>query len=394
MPPTSRPNLYARKLEFGMGLGVFTPSMPANVVFPEKYQHGLRVAESLGFKVIEGEITRARVSQGYRTASPQERASEFMSLIRNPEVHALISTIGGTNSSSLIPYLDFDEIRASRKIICGYSDVTSLHLALLKFAGLRSFYGPAIMPSFGEWPSMLDYTRTSFLNATMNAGVGSRSLQPPPFWSNHFRDAKTDAWKVEPRTMVANAGWKALRPGVVEGRLISTNLSTLCSNAGTPHFPDLDGKILLIETMSGTAATEERLLRQLERVGVFQAIRGLIVGKPEVTAHPASPSLKTNFFSKSSAPTPATPSSPNSISATQTQCSPSPRTASFASSRAAVMMFRWRCLSLWWSSGLWVWGAAVAQRIAARNLSTREPMVARTSFNSAHFPPLAYSHSS
>ncbi len=281
MAPTSRPNLYARKLEFGMGLGVFTPSMPANVVFPEKYQHGLRVAESLGFKVIEGEITRARVSQGYRTASPQDRASEFMSLIRNPEVHALVSTIGGTNSSSLIPYLDFDEIRASRKIVCGYSDVTSLHLALLKFAGLRSFYGPAIMPSFGEWPSMLDYTRAAFLNATMNVGIGARSLQPPPFWSNHFRDAKTDAWKAEPRTMTANAGWKALRPGVVEGRLIVTNLSTLCSNAGTPHFPDLDGKILLIETMSGTAATEERLLRQLERIGVFHTIRGLIVGKPE-----------------------------------------------------------------------------------------------------------------
>ncbi|RYZ77513.1 MAG: LD-carboxypeptidase [Proteobacteria bacterium] len=264
-----------------MGVGVFTPSMPANVLFPEKYQHGLGVIKSLGFEVVEGHITQSGVSEGYRTASPQDRADEFMRLIRNPKVHALVSTIGGNNSSSLIPFLDFDEIRESRKVICGYSDVTSLHLAILKHSGLRTFYGPAVMPSFGEWPTMLDYTKDSFLIATMNSDKAVREIKPPAVWSNHFREAKTDAWKTMARDYKPNPGWAVLRDGDIEGRLVLANLSTLCSNAGTDIFPDLENKILLVETMSGTAATEERLFRHLERMGVFDAISGLIVGKIE-----------------------------------------------------------------------------------------------------------------
>jgi muramoyltetrapeptide carboxypeptidase len=90
-----------------------------------------------------------------------------MELIEDPAVDGLISTIGGMNSSSLIPYLDFDKIRKSRKIICGFSDVTSLHLAILKFSGLRTIYGPSVMCWFGDWPSGVMESQEWFLDATM-----------------------------------------------------------------------------------------------------------------------------------------------------------------------------------------------------------------------------------
>ncbi len=175
----SRPNLYAKKLVTGAGIGVFTPSVPANVLYREKYLHGLNVLRELGFEVIEGEVTKSCRSEGCRTAGPKERAAEFMSLIRNPKVHALVSTIGGICSASMIPFLDFDEIRQSQKVICGYSDVTSLHLAILKFSGLRTFYGPAVMPSFGEWPTVLDETKEFFLSATMDSVSRNRALASP-----------------------------------------------------------------------------------------------------------------------------------------------------------------------------------------------------------------------
>lgn len=138
-----------RALRQGDTIGVFTPSLPAHVLFREKYLHGLDELRRLGFSVTEGELTRAAVREGYRSGSPSERAAEFMQLIRDRTVHALVATIGGYNSSSLIPYLDFDEIRAHAKVICGFSDVTSIHLACLCFAGVRTFYGPAIVTSFG-----------------------------------------------------------------------------------------------------------------------------------------------------------------------------------------------------------------------------------------------------
>lgn len=99
----------------------------------------------------------------------------------------------------MIPYLDFKVIRDNPKIICGYSDVTSLHLAVLAYSGLRTFYGPAIMPSFGEWPDILEDTRNSFLEAVQTHRSGTRRLEIPKRWSNHFRSAATSAWKDEPR---------------------------------------------------------------------------------------------------------------------------------------------------------------------------------------------------
>ncbi|RYZ64966.1 MAG: LD-carboxypeptidase, partial [Proteobacteria bacterium] len=246
-----------------------------------KYLYGIEVLKRMGFEVVEGELTKSQKIQGYRSGTPQERADEFMRLIRDPSIHALVSTIGGTNSSSLIPYLDFDEIRANPKIICGYSDVTSLHMAILKHSGLSTFYGPSVMSSFGEWPDVLSDTKSSFLEAVMKHTSGPRKLQPPAQWSNHLR-FEPGQWKSESREFLKNQGWRALNPGEVSGNVVVANLNTLMTAAGTNYFPDLEGKILLIEEMNAPLSEEERDLRHLERLGVFELIKGLIVSKPEI----------------------------------------------------------------------------------------------------------------
>lgn len=273
----------------GDTIGVFTPSSPANVRFREKYLHGVDQLRALGFRVIEGPLTASLKDEGYRSGSPQERAAEFMSLVQNPAVKAMISTIGGANSSSLISFLDFDAIRTNPKIICGYSDLTSLHLAILAYSGVSTFYGPAVMPSFGEWPTVLEETRDSFLDAVQRHRNGSRKLLPPPRWSNHFRDAGTDAWKVEPRQFQPNAGWRVLNKGTVRAPLIAANLNTLLTAAGTSYFPQLDGVILMIEEMNASLEEEERDLRHLQLLGVFDRIAGLIVGKPEFYSSGGAP---------------------------------------------------------------------------------------------------------
>lgn len=71
--------------------------------------NGVRNLEKLGFRVKLGKLTSRRAAEGYRSASGRERASEFMELIRDPEVRGLIATIGGYNSNSMRP---FDEGRA------------------------------------------------------------------------------------------------------------------------------------------------------------------------------------------------------------------------------------------------------------------------------------------
>ena len=141
-----------RRLAPGDTIGVFTPSSPSYISNEELFSQGLLNLKRLGFKVKLGDVTARRGSEGYRSASPEERARELMELIADHQVHAVMSTIGGNNSSSLIGYLDFDLIREKRKLMCGYSDVTSLHLAIQKFSGLSTVYGPAVMCWFGDWP--------------------------------------------------------------------------------------------------------------------------------------------------------------------------------------------------------------------------------------------------
>ncbi len=265
----------------GSTLGVFAPSTPAHVKFPEKTRHGVEVLRRLGYEVVLGPLVASGRTQGYRAGPPEARAAELMALFLDPGVHGIVSVIGGSNSASLVPYLDFAAIRAHPKVFCGFSDVTSLHLALLSRAGLSTFYGPAVMPSFGEWPDVVDYTRDAFLDAVWRHREGERRLAPPPQWSNHFRDAIGEGWRTEPRQWRANAGWLVLNAGAARGPLLVANLATLLSWAGTADWPRLDGAVLVIEEMAAPFSGAERRLRQLERMGVFDVVAALVVGKPE-----------------------------------------------------------------------------------------------------------------
>lgn len=264
----------------GATLGIFTPSTPAYVFNEEKFQLGLTVIEDRGFRWKLGDLTAKRAHQGYRSGTGAERAAEFMQLYLDPQVDALIATIGGNNSSSMIPHLDFDAIARTPKIVCGYSDVTSLHLALLHHADLRTVYGPALMTWFSDWPAGEPASLEALFMA-LQSTASPREIKPFPQWSNHFRDWADGSWKTVPRAWQPNAGWRALRPGRVQAPVIAANLNTLTTAAGTPYFPTVDGCILLIEEMAAPFARVERNLMQLRLMGVFDRVAGLIFGKPE-----------------------------------------------------------------------------------------------------------------
>lgn len=275
-------------LKKGDTIGVFTPSSPAYAFNEGLFLNGIKNLLNLGFNIKEGSVTKTRSSQGYRSADPQERANEFMELIRDPEVHALISTIGGNNSSSLIPYLDFDLIRQSKKLICGFSDVTSLHLAILKFSGLRTLYGPSVMCWFGEWPDGIPQSTEWFMDATMNP-PRVRQIEAPAHWSNHKRRWDNGDWKNLPRNWQKNEGWKVLSKGQVEAPILAVNFNTLMTAAGTAYWPEVEGKVLLLEDMAAALSRTERHLRQLHLMGVFDKLAGLIIGKPELYEQEGAP---------------------------------------------------------------------------------------------------------
>ncbi|RIW33998.1 LD-carboxypeptidase [Bacillus salacetis] len=264
------------KLKRGDTIGIITPSTPAPVLFKERYERGLAQLRSMGFNVLKGKC--AQSNQGYRSASIQQRAEEINELIHNKEVKAIISTIGGTNSNSLLPYIDYEELKRQPKILMGYSDVTALLLGVYTKTGMPAFYGPAIVPSFGEYPEMLPKGREYFEKSVMHQQEIPYTLEIPGEWTEEMID-----WRTQDREkkMVPNAGWKSLRKGKVRGKLIGGNLNTLSGILASEYFPDVTGAILFIEDSFKDMAIQERSLSMLKLAGIFDSVSGLIVGKHE-----------------------------------------------------------------------------------------------------------------
>lgn len=122
------------KLKQGDTIAVFSPSSPATVTAEVRYQRGKSYLKSKGFCFVEGSLTGK--IDGYRSGSIAERVVELNELIRSPEVRCVIAAIGGMNSNSLLPYVDYNALKADPKIIIGYSDVMALLLGIYAKTGI------------------------------------------------------------------------------------------------------------------------------------------------------------------------------------------------------------------------------------------------------------------
>jgi muramoyltetrapeptide carboxypeptidase len=146
---------------------VISPSWGGGAAYPHRVERGIAYLESLGFQVKMA--PHAMNSAGYVSDTPENRVSDIHEMFGDPEVRAVIATIGGDHSCHLLPYLDFDLIRSNPKILMGYSDATVLNVAIWRMTGLVTFNGPAVMVELAEYPEVLGYTERHMLKALCSA---------------------------------------------------------------------------------------------------------------------------------------------------------------------------------------------------------------------------------
>jgi muramoyltetrapeptide carboxypeptidase len=106
-------------------------------------ERAVRLLESFGYRVKLAEHIAAR--EQYLAGSAETRARDLMAMFTDPEVDAVICLQGGYGSNQVIPLLDYPVIRDNPKPFMGYSDITSLHVAIRQRTGLVTFYGPGAM---------------------------------------------------------------------------------------------------------------------------------------------------------------------------------------------------------------------------------------------------------
>jgi len=193
---------------------------------------------------------------GYLAGTDKDRAADINAVYADKDVRAVFAVRGGWGSARVLPYLDWDTIRANPKLLVGFSDVTALHLAFAAKTGCPTIHGPGAASSWGalSWDS---FRRLAFAGET-------------PTW----RTPPTSDDRLAQRSNI-----RTFRPGRATGRLLGGNLAVLTALAGTPYLPDFTGAILFLEETGEAEYRLDRMLTQLGLAGILGQLAGVVFGQ-------------------------------------------------------------------------------------------------------------------
>ncbi|MDP1759962.1 MAG: LD-carboxypeptidase [Candidatus Woesebacteria bacterium] len=273
IPPRLRP---------GDTVGLVSPSAGVAGLVPHRIDRAAAFLASLGYKIKIA--PQAIQTAGYLSGTVEERVADLRAMFADPEVRMILCTIGGNHSNQLLRHLDYDLVRRDPKIFMGYSDITVLHYAFQSQANLATYYGPCAMTQFAEFPTMQEYTLSSFVREVTAAGDDDPYNVPASSsWTNELLDWFTKADLTRPRAFEENEGYEWLVSGRASGPALGGAILSLNHLAGTRYWVDPAGTIFfldILKTKELDLSAVDALLADLDNLWVFDGIRGLVVGRP------------------------------------------------------------------------------------------------------------------
>lgn len=198
------------------------------------------------------------ISKGanYRTRTFQERLDDLMEMFLDNNVRAIFCIRGGYGSGQLLDKIDYDLIRKNPKVFVGYSDITALHIAFNKLAGLVTYHGPMLLSPF-----------TKFTFQNFRSIIFGTEKQPK---------IQNPAEKDTIRTIHYI---RTIKEGKTTGVVLGGNLSIICSLLGTPYQYNYENSILLLEDVQEEPYRIDRMLNQLRLAGIFHKVNGIAFGE-------------------------------------------------------------------------------------------------------------------
>lgn len=224
--------LFPPALKKNGTIGIISPASPQRDM--SRLDKGIRYLEDLGYSVALGKYSTSHFG-GYLAGTDEERLSDLHAMFSDPKIDAIFCSRGGYGSARLLAELDTALIKKNPKIFVGFSDITSLQLALWKKCGLVTFSGA--MPSVDMADTFDTASEEQFWRVLTSRKPLGTLKQP---------------WLMN-----------TIQRGDAEGRLLGGNLSVVCSMFGTPYMPSLGGTILALEDVGEESYRIDRMLTQL-----------------------------------------------------------------------------------------------------------------------------------
>ena len=238
--------LKPKSLKRGHRIGVVSPSY-----WLEKKGLGnaVTVFQKKGYEVQLGDSVYLK--DGPFAGTPQQRAKDINQMFSDPNIDAIFCARGGYGANRVLPLLDYDLIQSKPKIFMGYSDITAFLTSITQKTGLVTFHGP-MLSTFKN--KLVPYN----LDTLVNVLSGKENIRI-----------------VEPNELKPTI----LKSGKAIGPLWGGNMCLLVNRLGTKNQLNTDGVILFIEDVDENLYAFDRMLFHMKESGMFENIRGLIVGE-------------------------------------------------------------------------------------------------------------------
>lgn len=203
--------------------------------------------------------------------SPVEKAREMMDFYGDDSIKAIFDISGGDLANTLLPYLDYERIASVKKQFWGYSDLTTIINAIYaKTQKVSVLY--QIRNLLYEYSAQQkeDFIKTCFAKDLKDI-MNNDAVKAMERENAHNLSATEN-------TGLFQFPYKFYQGETVEGVVVGGNIRCFLKLAGTEYFPDVTDKILLLEARSGNAAQIVTYFAQLEQLGVFKKVKGILLG--------------------------------------------------------------------------------------------------------------------
>lgn len=179
------------------------------------------------------------------SGSGRDRAEALMKAYQDEEIKVVFDISGGDIANEILPFLDYEQIAQTDKPFWGYSDLTTVINAIYTKTG-----------------------KTSVLYSIKNLIYEDGERQRRNFSNTVFLN-KNDLYSF---------GYRFIQQEQMQGVVVGGNIRCLLKLAGTEYWPDMNEKILLLESRSGEVPQMVAYLNQLKQMRVFDKISGILLG--------------------------------------------------------------------------------------------------------------------